>query len=106
MYSISCSIIVRPPHGLIIEKNWLEIQLFEKTLELVSCSFIVAINNENFVVWFVNDFIFNGFSNLISVISLTKEAAAVVDIYGCSILELYSIANSFVSLGLFYRNIF
>lgn len=60
----------------------------------------MAVNNENFVVWFINDFIFDGFSDLISVISLTKEAAAVVDIYGCSTLELYSIANS-VSVGLF-----
>ena len=75
-------------------------------MELVSGGFIVAVNNENFVVWFINDFIFDGFPDLISVISLTKEAAAVVDIYGCSTLELYSIANSFVSLGRFYRNFF
>lgn len=75
-------------------------------MELVSCGFIVAVNNENFVVWFINDFIFDGFSDLISVISLTKEAAAVVDIYGCSTLELYSIANSFVSPGRFYWNFF
>lgn len=47
---------------------------------MVSGGFIVAVNNENFVVWFINDFIFDGFPDLISVISLTKEAAAVVDV--------------------------
>lgn len=50
---------------------------------MVSRGFIVAVNNENFLVWFINDFMFDGFSDLISVISLAKEAAAVVDIYGC-----------------------
>ena len=66
----------------------------------------MAINYENFVVWFVNDFILNDLSDLIGVISLTKEAATVVDIYGCSILELYSITNSFVSQSLFYGDSF
>lgn len=71
---------------------------------MVSRGFIVAVNNENFLVWFINDFMFDGFSDLISVISLAKEAAAVVDIYGCSTFELYSIADS-LYLWVFFTGI-